>query len=756
MPLDPIRRRWVGCETVKTRQLTPHGAACGFPDGLFAGILAGVIVFTTWGGIPLRAATGSLADSSGEAVAWGWNSNGQSNVPAGISFDAIAAGEYHSLALKSDGSLAAWGYNYYGQTTVPSGTNFTAVAAGAFHSLAMKSDGSLAGWGNNYDGEATVPSGTNFTAIAGGTYHSLALKSDGSLAGWGLNTSGQTTVPSGTNFTAISAGANYSLAMKRDGSLAAWGNSNYNVTTVPTGTNFTAISAGWYHGLALKSDGSLAGWGYNTFGQTTVPTGTNFTAVAAGGYHSLALKTDGSLAAWGFNGDGETNVPAGTFVAISGGGYHNLALRGRTIYDGDLQVDGPQTGIGSQLNRSVSVAGNLTVSATTMTLSNAPLAEVAGKLNLHDAMISGEGMINVNGAAVVSNSPNTSSVIQSNADVTVASLQGSGKLEVASGARLAFGPARSFTGGLRVNSGIVELKGAGDFTSGPLTLQGGEIRMGTGQTLQISSGNSQLWSGQVSITGAATQRSEIEFKSYVQNMSSMITARHATMRFDGSFENMGGGSLVLTEGANDIYGRVSNTGTIIVTGGATAIFYDDVIQNGTLRLSKSGSLTSTAIFLGTLSGSGAISGGGNLFLEGDLRPGNSPGLLSIDANVGLSNTTNTIIEIGGLTGGTEYDQLVVTGELVAAGGLILELVNDFTPSAGDQFDILAFGSLSGAFSTVVLPALAEGLSWQQSDSPTSLRFAVVPEPSAVLLIVFSLLLLRRRRRAVAERIPPVV
>ena len=705
-----------------------------------------MVILNAFGASPLRAAVGSLADTSGEAVAWGWNSNGQTTVPAGTNFTAVSAGEYHSLALKSDGSLAAWGYNYYGQTNVPAGTNFTAVAAGAFHSLALKSDGSLVGWGNNYDGETTVPSGTNFTAIAGGNYHSLALKSDGSLAAWGLNTSGQTTVPSGTNFTAISAGSNYSLALKRDGALAAWGNSNYNVTTVPSGTNFTAISAGWYHGLALKSDGSLAGWGYNTFGQATVPSGTNFTAVAAGGYHSLALKTDGALVGWGFNGDGETNVPAGPFVAISAGGYHNLALRGRTSYDGDLQVDGPQTAIGSQLNRSVSVAGNLTVSATTMTLSNAPVAGVAGMLNLHNAVISGDGLINVTGAAVVSNSPNTSSVIQSNADVTVASLQGSGKLEVTSGARLGFGPGRSFTGALRVNSGIVELKGAGEFTSGPLTLEGGEVRMGAAQTLVLNSSGNSLAGGQLDIPGTVTQRSEIEFKSYVQSTATMITARHATLRFDGTYENMGGGSLVLTEGTNDVYGKVINTGTISVTGGATTIFYEDVVQNGTLRVSKAGTLTSTAIFLGALSGSGAISGGGNLFLEGDLRPGNSPGLLSIDASVGLSNTTNTIMEIGGLNGGTEYDQLVVTGGLTADGGLILQLVDGFTPSAGDRFDILTFGSLSGAFSTIVLPALADGLLWQQSTSPTSMAFAVVPEPSTALLLgLASLLLLAGRR-----------
>jgi alpha-tubulin suppressor-like RCC1 family protein len=60
----------------------------------------------------------------------------------------IEAGEYHSLALKSDGTVAAWGLNNNGQCNVPEGLNsVVAVAAGNAHSLALKSDGTVAAWG---------------------------------------------------------------------------------------------------------------------------------------------------------------------------------------------------------------------------------------------------------------------------------------------------------------------------------------------------------------------------------------------------------------------------------------------------------------------------------------------------------------------------------------------------------------------------------------------------------------------------------
>ena len=107
----------------------------------------------------------------------------------------IAAGGYHSLAVRSDGTVVGWGEDHFGQATPPEGLRgVVAIAAGQLDSLALKSDGTVVGWGY----PSTLPAGlTGVVAIAAGFAHSLALRSDGSVVGWGLDDDGQATAPAG-------------------------------------------------------------------------------------------------------------------------------------------------------------------------------------------------------------------------------------------------------------------------------------------------------------------------------------------------------------------------------------------------------------------------------------------------------------------------------------------------------------------------------------------------------------------------------
>jgi hypothetical protein len=120
-------------------------------------------------------------------LAWGQNNDaqgnwvGQSVVPANLSnVVGLAAGEYHSLALKADGTVTGWGDNSSGQAQLPLGlTDVVGVAAGSLNSLALRQDGSVVAWGDNSRGQCAIPPGTVATAIAAGAYHSLVLLESG-------------------------------------------------------------------------------------------------------------------------------------------------------------------------------------------------------------------------------------------------------------------------------------------------------------------------------------------------------------------------------------------------------------------------------------------------------------------------------------------------------------------------------------------------------------------------------------------------
>jgi alpha-tubulin suppressor-like RCC1 family protein len=278
-------------------------------------------------------------------AAWGDNSWGQTEVPAGLTNVVAVAGERigYGLALRAEGTVVGWGIDHFGWTDVPRGlTNVVAVAGGGFHNLALMADGTVVAWGVyaytsdfNYV-PAFVPEGlSNVIAVAAGDFHSLALRADGTVVAWGRNDEGQANVPASlTNVVAVAASVYCSLALRADGTIVAWGNDPWHVgqPEVPSGlTNVVAVAMGSQRRLALRADGSLVAWGCCDPIDNEVPAGlTNVVAVAAGEGHHLALRADGTVAAWGRNREGQTSVPVGltNAVAVAASARHSLAVIG--------------------------------------------------------------------------------------------------------------------------------------------------------------------------------------------------------------------------------------------------------------------------------------------------------------------------------------------------------------------------------------------------------------------------------------------
>jgi outer membrane autotransporter protein len=102
--------------------------------------------------------------------------------------------------------------------------------------------------------------------------------------------------------------------------------------------------------------------------------------------------------------------------------------------------------------------------------------------------------------------------------------------------------------------------------------------------------------------------------------------------------------------------------------------------------------------LGTLAGNGLIIG--NVRNTGVVAPGNSPGTLRISGNYEQASTGALNIEIASAS---NFDRLVVSGQITLAGTLNVILYGGYMIAPGSHFDFLQAASITGNFSSIVVP-----------------------------------------------------
>jgi hypothetical protein len=243
----------------------------------------------------------------------------------------------------------------------------------------------------------------------------------------------------------------------------------------------------------------------------------------------------------------------------------------------------------------------------------------------------------------------------------------------------------------------------------------GEIRAEDGKRLKITGGLGLNY-GKINLQGGT-----LELTQPMTNQAGggQIVGRGTLIVGGTGLTNSG--NIAFSAGISDVFGDVLNsTGSasqgITISGNANVTFWDDV-TNGTsasdptLFKVSSGSV---ATFFGTYSGNG-VSGTGSVYYEADVSPGFSPASVNYGGNMTLDSTSDLKIELGGRTVGTQYDKVNVAGQLSLDGALNVVLINGFKPKAGDSFDILNWGSLSGTFAGGVnLPTLGGRIVWDAS------------------------------------------
>jgi hypothetical protein len=289
-------------------------------------------------------------------------------------------------------------------------------------------------------------------------------------------------------------------------------------------------------------------------------------------------------------------------------------------------------------------------------------------------------------------------------------------VSIGSGSTLQLGPADS--------SGTPFWFGSGSFSgSGRLVWSGGNIGGGAAAaTVGVGSGVSTVISG----SGAKTLLEDSNNGSLLETLNlAGPTALSGALGASGDVAI--GNSGTLTTGAamlgSGSGAQLTNTGTLIVAAGASRTSFDGIgftnhghvaLNSGTLRLDAAstyqqkagstqlagGALTSTPVIqiaAGALSGYGTITG--PVTNAGTVDPSTTGGVLKISGAYDQTGTGKLLSDIAGTTAGSAFGQLDVTGAATLAGTIDAVTTGGFSPTSGESFPVLLYGSHTAQFAT---------------------------------------------------------
>ncbi len=148
-------------------------------------------------------------------------------------------------------------------------------------------------------------------------------------------------------------------------------------------------------------------------------------------------------------------------------------------------------------------------------------------------------------------------------------------------------------------------------------------------------------------------------------------------------------------------GTVSGMGTIAKRGASSWTLAGSGDFAGTIAI-QAGKLIANGQFLSAqaiIERQSSLEGVGSLDSiivrgEGELRPGQSPGRMSVrDLQVEPGGTLT--MEIGGPQAGADYDQIIVSGSARLDGVIRVVMTAGYVPLVGSFFDLLTFASHTG-------------------------------------------------------------
>ncbi|MGB2822120.1 MAG: PEP-CTERM sorting domain-containing protein, partial [Phycisphaerae bacterium] len=240
--------------------------------------------------------------------------------------------------------------------------------------------------------------------------------------------------------------------------------------------------------------------------------------------------------------------------------------------------------------------------------------------------------------------------------------------------------------GRLTNHGLITGRGR---IEGPLTNGAGEVEVGPGERLRVT-GPAVNDGGQMTLGGGT-----MHFEETLTNTGGGLVMGNGLLRADGGLTNE---ATMAFSGVANVVGDVENTpaGLILATGVGPTTFFDDVHNDGEIRVSAG----STAVYFGAADGDGNVTGTGMNYFEGDLKPGSSAGIMSFEGNVAFGAFASLQIELADPDNSDplapRYDALDVVGDVDLAGTLDLSwlpVAADPNSKFGGVYSILTYGGM---------------------------------------------------------------
>ena len=564
--------------------------------------------------------------------------------------------------------------------------NFTQDAGAAttnphplFAPVAIQANGT---WDIN-GGGVTVNGGV--TSSFGGSDHKLTKTGVGPLTLSGGPTTLSTIVVSGGAMTLD--GGTVNLTALADSLVG-----NNNAGTSLTVQGGSTLTMGLGHGVELS--GTMASPAL----MTVTGVGTSW---SVGGTASIGLLGPGQLT---MDAGATATIPS---VAVGNGDLGTLAVQGGATLSDLFGTVGLSFGVTS--TATVSGAGSQWNNTNELSLGGL-LGTTGGNgvLNVSDhglvtapsiIMYNG-GAMNVNAGRVVAGALSSDGtggsivLVADNFDGPSLTVNG------ASGSST-YGGVISGAGTLFKSGGSTLTLTAANTMTGFTTIAGGQIVLGNPLALQSSIINLQTDNG--------------------LNLNGLPAATIGTLTGTGNL-NLGATALTIAGNTfNTTYsGNLNGSGRLIKNSpnrllltGTNNFMALTEINGGAVEVD--GKLQGLGVAVnagGTLQGVGQVAGNVIVNNGGKLAPGNGVGILTVQSAF-FQSGSELNIALHGTTRGSDYGSLVATNDLVL-GGVLRLLISGFSPAAGESFDLMDWGTITGKFGGLLLPTLDEDLMWNYS------------------------------------------